>query len=227
MPTAIPGFGLAGADSRETGGQVNLLELTDGVGLQQFKRRSVVNRSMQAPIITSWGITPTASIFPESITLTIAEEGIPHEGWVGEYGGNGTPNLLTDVVQLDAFLIFRARATLNITGKSNVNATDAALFNSAAWACPVGPWSLPQALSAAGLTNADWIAQNKQNTEPRTDWHNFNRTWTKIRPGTSAGAHVLAPAMIDADTVGRGTYTFTWTFMNEGFPTKAESFQQA
>lgn len=228
--TAIPGFGLAGADSRETGGQVNLLELPDGVALQQFKRRSTVNRSTQLPIITSWGITPAAMIFPDSISLSVAEEGLLHEYAIL---AAPDPTFVNDAVGLDAYLIFRARATLNISGKCNISMTNAQILNNCAWACAVGPTvTLLAAMGVVGLTAGGWVPQSQTRTELRTDWHTFNLSWTQVKAGSAAGSHILSPSYITPDAgttpdTQKGTYTFTWSFAAEGFPTKSEQFQQA
>lgn len=213
---AIPGFGLAGADSRETGGQVELLELVDGTNVQQFRRRAKQNNSMQTPTITAWGLKTFGSIFPESITLTVTEEAIPHEAWTGQI-----PNLSTDCVELDACLIFRARATLSITGKAPVGATIAAT----GWESAIGGVTLASAFTAAGIDPTKLILTNNSSTELRVDWHQFNREWQCIVPGSPTGVHVLTPTLIAASAL-KGTYTFTWTWGAEAFPTHSESFQQ-
>jgi len=215
---AQPIFGIAGTDSLSDVASKDILELVDGINLQQFTRMARPSQSEQNTKIAAWGITPKDDKYwPESVTLTVAEEAVQHEEYnnvVPVAAGDGS-------VIFDASLVFRARVNFSVSGKC----VDVADPKTEDWpdsfTSAIGGFVVGNALHPPTGTNPT-IVTNAEFTKLRTDWHSFSYERQWIISGASTGANILD--FTDFSLAARGAHKHvisrTYTLSNEGFATQ-------
>lgn len=221
---AQPQFGLAGSDSITNSSRRDILELVDGINLQQFIRMARPSKAEQTTRVSAWGITPIGgNYWPESVSLTVAEEAVQHEIFNNIQPiatGNGS-------VVYDASLVFRARATLSISGKCVSIPSDDP--GPVAWPSDVesaiGGFTVGISLHPPSPGTNPVITTNAEYTKLRTEWHSFSceRQW--IIQGSSDGANILDYTDFTLTTPA-GHYAViqrTYNLANEGFATQGLS----
>jgi len=217
-----PLFGVAGIDSLATVARRDVLELVDGINVQQFIRMSRPQKAEQQTRVAAWGITPTASYWPESVNLSVAEEAIQHE----EFNGTTPVSTGSGSVKFDASLVFRARVSLSVSGKC-VTITDP---DTVAWpnefTSAIGAYTVGSALHPPTGTNPT-ITTNADYTQLRTDWHQFSYEKGWIISGASTGANILdfTDFNIAAIAAHYHVITRTYSLSAEGFATQSISVE--
>ena len=227
MPTPQFGFmggvlGVTGVDSLQIGRNIELLELTDGLGLQLMRRISRKSSNEQITQVNAWGITPTADLWPESVSLAAQEESVPHERWTGNAAVNSGA---AELVAFDANLIFRARITFTVSGKCSTaiigSATPENIAWPKTWSSALGSLILSSSLISGSASTP--VLANCTVTKVGVDWNQFSYEWQWIISGVS-GSNVLSLGVL-TPPVDRYTIQKTWTLASEGFGTIQESYE--
>lgn len=217
-------LGAQGVDSLQIGRNIELLELTDGLSLQQMRRLSRKNSNEQITQVNAWGIVPTADLWPESVSLAAQEEGIPHERWTGNAAVNAGS---AELVAFDANLIFRVRCTFTVSGKcTSTISGDATPQNIAwptTWSSALGSLTLSPALVIGGAATTP-VLTNCTVTKVGVDWHQFSYEYQWIHQGTS-GNNILTLDVLPTPSGDRYTIQKTWNLAAEGFGTIQESYE--
>lgn len=213
--------GVTGLDSYQIGRNIELLELTDGLGLQIMRRIARENENIQRSDVTAWGITPTADLWPDSVTLSAQEENIPHEIWTQAIATDGGTD---ELVAFDAMLIFRARVTFSVSGKcsSAVIATEPQDYVwPTTWSSALGALMLSPALISGTVTAPVLSAASV--TKVAVDWNQFNYEYTWIVQGVT-GSNLLTLDMLDTPA-DKYAIQKTWTLAAEGFGSIQEAYE--
>lgn len=233
---AQPQFGAAGVDSITRARRLDILELTEGIDIRQFRRMARPANSSNISEIEVWGITAplvfntSNNMWAESVTLSLTEEGIQHEAYNAQPGEADTDSPPTaDAVVYDANYIMRVRASLSVTARIDDIAsaledivwptefTPALAVNAATF--PVGI----STLSGAG----EAILRSVSETDTRVDWRrvNYEMTWIVPNPDTTNYANMLTyaahTAIPDLSADHFKQVTKTVELNSEGFGTES------
>ena len=216
---AQPEFGVAGIDTLTDASRRDVLELVDGINLQQFIRMARPSKAEQQTRVAAWGITPLLNTYwPESVTLTVTEEAVQHEEYnniVPVATGEGS-------VGFDASLVFRARASLSVSGKcTTVDDPDVQGWPSDIVSA-IGNYTVGQTLHPPSPGTNPVILTSAEYVKIRTNWHTFSYEKQWIIQGSASGENILD---FTDFSLARGdshyhVITRTYSLAAEGFATQ-------
>jgi len=220
-----PLFGIAGVDSLSFASRRDVLELIEGINLRQFIRMARPSKSEQQTKVTAWGITAPLSnkYWADSVGLSVTEEAVQHEEYnsvIPVPTGNGS-------VAFDASLVFRARASLSVSGKCVAIVDPGLEVWPEEWESAIGAFVVGLTLHPPAPATNPVILSSAEYTKLRTEWHTYSYEKQWIIQGESSGVNILDFTDFSLAAIADHFHVLTrnYNLSAEGFSTQGLSVE--